>query len=90
MARARIPYDYFDEYLSTIYTRPAFRQVGLVKNYYGRPVETPVRAYDRSTGNYKANGWFVIIEYDILIGIDNRVLLPEYEKKSLKVFIPDE
>ena len=90
MARTKIPYDYFRNYIAKRYPMPAFQSRFLVKDYGGRQATTPVRAYDRSSGNYTAIGWFVEVQFSILVGITDRNLLPEYENRRDLIFIPDE
>ena len=90
MPRAKIPYEYFREFLERRYPRPAFQSKFLVKDYGGRNVQTPVRAYDRSSGNYTAIGWFVEVQVSILEGINDEFLEPLYRSRRELIFIPDQ
>ena len=90
MARTKIPYEYFREFIAKRYPRPAFQSHFLVKDYAGRQGITPVRAYDRSSGNYTAIGWFVEVQVSILEGINDEFLDPLYRNRRELIFIPDE
>jgi len=90
MARAKIPYDYFRDYLETRFPRPAYDSRFLVSDYTRTQGNTPVRVYDRSSGNFKAVGWFVKVQYSVFTGFSDESVVPEYQIKSEMIFIPDE
>ena len=90
MARAKIPYDYFRDYLEIQFPRPAYDSRFLVSDYARLGSKTPVRVYDRSSGNFKAVGWFVEVQYSIFTGFRENSVVAEYENKREMLFIPDE
>ena len=90
MARAKIPYDYFREYLKIRFPRPAYDSRFVVSDYAKTQSKTPVRVYDRSSGNFKAVGWFVEVQYSIFTGFYENSVEAEYENKREMLFIPDE
>lgn len=62
MPRARIPYDDLRKMLRKKYPSPLYANVRLDGN-------TPVRVYDRSTGNFAPIGWKVRIYLEQFVGI---------------------
>lgn len=90
MARAKIPYDYFRNYLEIRFPRPAYDSRFLVSDYAMTDSKTPVRVYDRTSGNFKAVGWFVEVQYGIFTGFRQNTVGPEYEQRREMLFIPDE
>ena len=90
MARAKIPYAYFRRYLSERFPRPAYESRFLVSDYAKLESKSPIRVYDRSSGNFKAVGWFVDVQYSVFTGFRAGTTSAQYRNGRETIFIPDE
>ena len=91
MARAKIPYDEMSIYVTARYQLPVYRSAYPTRSgrsQYGSR-DTPVRIYDRSTGNYTPIGWAFDVFYEILERIDPITLEPRYGRRIEKIIVRD-
>ena len=79
MPRAKIPYEELERKAKRKYPAPAFNDVRLYP-------DTPIRVYDRSTGNYAPIGWKVRVFFRQFTEFSSS-LRPIYENKSETIVI---
>jgi len=86
MPRAAIPYDKIEDRLRKMYPYPLYRGMRIVRKSDYRGF-TPIRVYDRSSGNYKAVGFKVRIEYTRFQGEYDSVMNPVYRGEEQVVIV---
>ena len=83
MGRAKIPYEELQREVRRRYQSPAFMFAVVRTNR----ANSPVRVYDRRTGNYAPIGWRVKVDYQQFFGFSDASVNPIYINKSETVII---
>lgn len=86
MPRARIPYGELEKAIREQYPEPLYLNHEIIgKGFIGG--FTPIRVYDRQTGNYKAVGWKLKMQTNRFIGEYDNFLQPIYFRSRQTVVI---